>query len=46
MKKSFLVLAVLIVSVTLFLTVGAERAGAQGPAGAGASGAAQGSSNS
>jgi hypothetical protein len=46
MKKSFLALAVLVVSVCLFLTVGAERAGAQGPAGAGASGAAQGSSNS
>jgi hypothetical protein len=46
MKKSFLVVAVLIVSVSLFLTLGAERAGAQGPAGAGASGAAQGSSNS
>jgi hypothetical protein len=46
MKKSFLVAAVLIVSACLFLTVGAERAGAQGPAGAGASGATQGSSNS
>jgi hypothetical protein len=46
MKKSFLVVAVLIVSVSLFLTLGAERAGAQGPAGAGASGSAQGSSNS
>jgi hypothetical protein len=46
MKKSFLVVAVLIVSGSLFLTVGAGRAGAQGPAGAGASGAAQGSSNS
>jgi hypothetical protein len=46
MKKSVLVVAVLIVSVSLFLTVGAERARAQGPAGAGASGAAQGSSNS
>ena len=46
MKKSFLALAVLIVSGCLFLTVGAERAGAQGPAGAGASGAAQGNSNS
>ena len=46
MKKSLLVVAVLIVSVSLFLTVGAERAGAQGPAGAGASTAAKGSSNS
>jgi hypothetical protein len=46
MKKSFLVVAVLIVSVSLFLTLGAERAGAQGPAGAGASGSTQGSSSS
>jgi hypothetical protein len=46
MKKSIFALAVLIVSVSLFLTVGADRARAQGPAGAGASGAAQGSSNS
>ena len=46
MKRSFLVVAVLILSVSLFLTVGAERAGAQGPAGAGASTAAQGSSSS
>ena len=46
MKKSLLVMAVLIPSVSLFLTVGAERAGAQGPAGAGASTAAQGNSNS
>src|SRR6266481_3655360 len=37
MKRSLLVVAVLIPSVSLFLTVGAERAGAQGPAGAGAS---------
>jgi hypothetical protein len=44
MKKSFLVVAVLILSVSVFLTVGAGRAGAQGPAGAGASTAAQGSS--
>src|SRR5438132_1650704 len=43
MKKSLLVVAVMIVSVSLFLAVGA---GAQGPAGAGASTAAQGSSNS
>src|SRR5712692_3456814 len=46
MKISFLVVAVLILGVSLFLTVGAERAGAQGPAGAGASTAAQGNSNS
>jgi hypothetical protein len=46
MKKSFLALAGLLVSGCLFLTMGAERAGAQGPAGAGASGAAQGSSSS
>src|SRR6266852_3647605 len=46
MKRSFLVVAVLILSVSLFLTVGAERSGAQGPAGAGASTAAQGNSNS
>src|SRR5712692_5265681 len=46
MKRSFLVVAVLIVSVSVFLTVGAERAVAQGPAGAGASTAAQGSSKS
>jgi hypothetical protein len=43
MKRSFLVVAVLILSVSVFLTVGA---GAQGPAGAGASTAAQGSSKS
>ncbi len=46
MKRSLLVVAVLILSVSLFLTVGAERSGAQGPAGAGASTAAQGNSNS
>ncbi|PYU70843.1 MAG: hypothetical protein DMG49_10605, partial [Acidobacteria bacterium] len=46
MKRSFLVPAVLILSVSLFLTVGAERAGAQGPAGAGASTTAQGNSSS
>src|SRR5260370_17847826 len=46
MKRSFFVVAVLILSVSLFLTVGAERAGAQGPAGAGASTAAKGSSSS
>src|SRR6266481_10110898 len=46
MKKSLFVVAVMIISVSLLLTVGAERAGAQGPAGAGASTAAKGSSNS
>src|SRR5882762_729502 len=46
MKRSFLVVAVLILSVSLFLTVGAERAGAQGPAGAGASTTAKGNSSS
>src|SRR6266705_3961904 len=46
MKRSFFVVAVLILSVSLFLTVGAERAEAQGPAGAGASTAAKGSSSS
>jgi hypothetical protein len=46
MKRSVLVVAVLILSVSLFLTVGAERARAQGPAGAGASTASQGSSSS
>jgi hypothetical protein len=46
MKRSVLLLAVLILSASVFLTIGAERAAAQGPAGAGASTAAQGSSNS
>jgi hypothetical protein len=46
MKKSIVIVAVLFLSVSLYLTVGAERAGAQGPAGAGASNAAQGNSGS
>ena len=46
MKKSILIAAVLFLSVSLYLTVGAERARAQGPAGAGASTAAQGNSGS
>jgi hypothetical protein len=46
MKKSILIAAVLFLSVSLYMTVGAERAGAQGPAGAGASTAAQGNSGS
>jgi len=37
MKKSLFVVQSMIVSVSLLLTIGAERAGAQGPAGAGAS---------
>src|SRR5437879_4360648 len=46
MKKSYLVVAFVILSFSLFLTLGAERASAQGPAGAGASTAAQGNSKS
>src|SRR5207249_5245767 len=46
MKRSILVVAVLILSVSLFSTVGAERAAGQGPAGAGASTASQGNSKS
>ena len=46
MKRSLLIAVVLILSVSLYLTVGAERAGAQGPAGAGASTAAQANSSS
>jgi len=46
MKRSLLIVVVLILSVSLYLTVGAERAGAQGPAGAGASTAAQANSSS
>ena len=46
MKRPNLIVAVLILSVSVFLTVGADRASAQGPAGAGASTAAQGSSKS
>ena len=46
MKRSLLIAVVLILSVSLYLTVGAGRAGAQGPAGAGASTAAQGNSSS
>jgi len=46
MKRSLLVVAVLIPSLSLFLIAGAERVAAQGPAGAGASTAAQGSSSS
>ena len=46
MKRSLLIVVVLILSVSLYLMVGAERAGAQGPAGAGASTAAQGNSSS
>jgi hypothetical protein len=46
MKRSILVVAVLILSVSLFSTVSAERAAAQGPAGAGASTVSQGNSKS
>ena len=46
MKRSLLVVAVLIPSVSLFLTIGAERTAAQGPAGAGASTAAKGDASS
>ena len=46
MKRSLLIVVVLILSVSLYLMVGAGRAGAQGPAGAGASTAAQGNSSS
>lgn len=46
MKRSLFVVAMLILSFSLFLTVGARSAGAQGPAGAGASTAAQGNSSS
>jgi len=46
MKKTLLVGGVLLFVVSISLTVGAERAAAQGPAGAGASAAAQESSHS
>jgi hypothetical protein len=48
MKRSLLIAAVLILSVSLFLTAGAQRAAAQGPAGAGAGAptTAQGNSSS
>ena len=46
MKRSLLIVVVLILSVSLYLTVDAERAVAQGPAGAGASTATQGNSSS
>src|SRR6266849_552471 len=46
MKRLFLVVSVLILSVSLFFTVGAQRSGSQFLAGAGASTAAQGNSNS
>src|SRR2546429_9754441 len=42
MKRSSLVVAFVALGVSLSMTIGAERAGAQGPAGAGASTAAQG----
>jgi len=46
MKKALFVGAMLFFGVSMFLTVGAQRAAAQGPAGAGASAAAQESSQS
>jgi len=46
MKRSLLIVVVLVLSVSLYLTVDAERAVAQGPAGAGASTATQGNSSS
>jgi len=45
MKKTLFVGAVLLFGVSISLTLGAERAAAQGPAGAGASAAAQDSSH-
>src|SRR2546427_1604745 len=46
MKRSSLAVAFVALGVSLYMTIGAERAGAQGPAGAGASTAAKGSSSS
>lgn len=46
MKKTLFVGAVLLFGVSIYSTVGAERAAAQGPAGAGASSVAQESSHS
>src|SRR5712692_8979108 len=46
MKRSSLVVAFAVLGVAMSMTIGAERAAAQGPAGAGASTAAQGSSGS
>jgi hypothetical protein len=46
MKKTRFTGAILLCGLSIFLTVGAERAAAQGPAGAGASAAAQDSSHS
>jgi hypothetical protein len=46
MKKTLLVGATLLFGLSISLTVGAERAASQGPAGAGASAAAQDSSHS
>jgi hypothetical protein len=45
MKKTLFVVAVLLFGVSISLTVGAERAAAQGPAGSGAAAAAQESSH-
>jgi hypothetical protein len=46
MKRRSLVVAFVALGVSLSMTIGAERAAAQGPAGAGASTAAQGNSSS
>ena len=46
MKKTLFIGAILLLSVSFSLTAGAERAAAQGPAGAGAAAAAQDSSHS
>ena len=46
MKKQWFLVAFLALGLSLFLTVGADRAAAQGPAGAGAAGATTQSSHS
>src|SRR5260370_23077483 len=46
MKRASLLVAFVALGVSLSMTIGAERAGAQGPAGAGTSTAAKGSSSS
>ena len=46
MKKALFVGAILLFGVSITLTVGAEQAAAQGPAGTGAAAAAQDSSHS
>ena len=46
MEKTLFVHAILLFGISISLTVGAERAAAQGPAGAGASAASQDTSHS